>query len=57
MKRQHFFFKNIVISFLLCQLTFASLPRYEIIDLGTLGGLESRVFSPKSERVKSSAIF
>ena len=45
MKRQHIFFKIIVISLFLLQPTFAALPRYEVIDLGTLGGLESRAYS------------
>jgi probable HAF family extracellular repeat protein len=35
----------IVISTLLVQITFAALPRYEIIDLGTLGGDRSVAFS------------
>jgi hypothetical protein len=35
----------IVISILLIQLSFAALPRYEIIDLGTLGGEYSCAYS------------
>ncbi len=38
MKRQHILLPAVVISLLLLQLTFAALPRYEVIDLGTLGG-------------------
>ena len=38
----------IVISILLAQLTFAALPRYEIIDLGTLGGKSSCAYSINS---------
>jgi probable HAF family extracellular repeat protein len=42
MKRQTILLTAIVISLLLLQPTFAALPRYEIIDLGTLGGNVSR---------------
>lgn len=34
--------------FLLAQLTFAELPRYEFIDLGTLGGFYSCAYSINS---------
>ena len=41
MKAKSFLPTTIVISLLLFQLTFAAPPRYEIIDLGTLGGIHS----------------
>ena len=41
MKRQHILLPVVVISLLLLQLTFAASPRYEVIDLGTLGGNQS----------------
>jgi len=45
MKRQHILLPAIVISLLLLQLTFAASPRYEITDLGTLGGNFSCAYS------------
>ncbi len=41
MKAKSFLPKTIIISAILAQLTFAALPSYEIIDLGTLGGDDS----------------
>ncbi|MHC4111149.1 MAG: HAF repeat-containing protein, partial [Planctomycetota bacterium] len=41
MKAKYILLSAIVISLLLPQLTFAAPPRYEIVDLGTLGGIHS----------------
>lgn len=45
MKARSIILSAIVISLFLLQLTFATPPRYEIIDLGTLGGHRSEAYS------------
>jgi probable HAF family extracellular repeat protein len=45
MKAKSILLSAIVISILLIQVAFATPPRYEVIDLGTLGGTYSRAFA------------